>query len=95
MLGRFQRGGKALLGVDIGTSSVKTVQLKQSGKKYELVHLGISPLPPEAIVDGAIMDGGAVIAALQQIFDEHKIAVKDVAVGVSGHSVIIKPFPHP
>lgn len=94
MLGRFQRG-KGLLGVDIGTSSVKTVQLRASGKKHELVHLGIAPLPPEAIVDGAIMDGGAVIAALQQIFDEHKITVKDVAVGVSGHSVIIKPVKMP
>ncbi|MGH7409826.1 MAG: pilus assembly protein PilM, partial [Candidatus Methylomirabilis sp.] len=56
----FKRGG-ALLGVDIGTSSVKTIQLKHSGRKHELAHLGIAPLPPEAIVDGAIMDGGAVI----------------------------------
>lgn len=86
---------KPLLGVDIGTSSVKTVQLKLHGKGYELVHLGIAPLPPEAIVDGAIMDGGAVISALQQIFDEHKVTVKDVAVAVSGHSVIIKPIKMP
>ncbi len=86
---------KSLLGVDIGTSSVKTVQLKPHGKGYELEHLGIAPLPPEAIVDGAIMDGGAVIGALQQIFDEHKVTVKDVAVAVSGHSVIIKPIKMP
>ena len=94
MTNLFKRGG-ALLGVDIGTSSVKTVQLKGSGRKYELTHLGIAPLPPEAIVDGAIMDGGAVIAALQQIFDEHKITARDVAVAVSGHSVIIKPIKMP
>ncbi len=90
----FKRGG-ALLGVDIGTSSVKTVQLKHSGRKHELAHMGIAPLPPEAIVDGAIMDGGAVIAALQQIFDEHKMTARDVAVAVSGHSVIIKPIKMP
>lgn len=86
---------KPLLGVDIGTSSVKTVQLKPHGKGYDLVHMGITPLPPEAIVDGAIMDGGAVIGAIQQIFDEHKVTVKDVAVAVSGHSVIIKPIKMP
>ena len=91
-MAKFFKGGKAVLGVDIGTSSVKTVQLKHSGKKQELVHLGIAPLPPEAIVDGAIMDGGAVIGALQQIYDEHKIGIKDVVLAVSGHSVIIKPI---
>ena len=57
MLKAFKRGGP-LLGVDIGTSSVKTVQLKHSGKKQELLHLGVAPLPPEAIVDGAIMEIG-------------------------------------
>ncbi|MFQ5655934.1 MAG: type IV pilus assembly protein PilM, partial [Candidatus Methylomirabilales bacterium] len=61
----------------------------------ELVHLGMAPLPPEAIVDGAIMDGGAVSGALQQILDEHKVGVRDVAVAVSGHSVIIKPIKMP
>ncbi len=94
-MAKLLKRGKAVLGVDIGTSSVKTVQLKNAGKRYELLHLGIAPLPPEAIVDGAIMDGGAVIGALQQILDEHKIGVKDVAVAVSGHSVIIKPIKMP
>ncbi|MFQ5881719.1 MAG: type IV pilus assembly protein PilM [Candidatus Methylomirabilales bacterium] len=83
------------MGVDIGTSSVKVVQLKHSGKRHELVQLGIAPLPQEVIVDGAIMDGGAVVSGLQQIFDEHKIGLRDVAVAVSGHSVIIKPIKMP
>lgn len=81
---------KDLVGLDIGASSVKAVQLHRAGKGYELAHLGMAPLSPEAIVDGVIMDGGSVIAAIQQIYQEHGIKTKDVAVAVSGHSVIVK-----
>lgn len=81
---------KDLVGLDIGASSVKAVQLRRVGKGYELVHLGMAPLNPETIVDGVIMDGGSVISAIQQIYQEHGIKTKDVAVAVSGHSVIVK-----
>ena len=81
---------KELVGLDIGASSVKAVQLKRVGKGYELVHLGMAPLNPETIVDGVIMDGGSVISAIQQIYQEHGIKTRDVAVAVSGHSVIVK-----
>src|SRR3989304_10006055 len=81
---------KPLLGLDIGASSVKAVQLSRTGKTYELAHLGMAPLNPETIVDGVIMDGGSVTSAIQQIYQEHGIKTKDVAVAVSGHSVIVK-----
>ncbi|MFB3818805.1 MAG: type IV pilus assembly protein PilM [Candidatus Methylomirabilales bacterium] len=81
---------KDAVGLDIGASSVKAVQLRRSRKGAELVRLGIVPLHPETIVDGVIMDSGTVIAAIQQIFTENQIKTKDVVVAVSGHSVIVK-----
>jgi type IV pilus assembly protein PilM len=81
---------KDVVGLDIGASSVKAVQLKRGRGTNELVRLGIVPLHPETIVDGVIMDSGTVISAIQQIFTESQIKVKDVAVAVSGHSVIVK-----
>ena len=81
---------KNVVGLDIGASSVKAVQLKRGRGGNELVSLGIAPLPPETIVDGVIMDSGTVIAAIQNIFTEQKIKTKDVVVAVSGHSVIVK-----
>ncbi len=78
------------VGLDIGASSIKAVQLKGGRGGYELVRLGIVPLHPETIVDGVIMDSGTVISAIQQIFTENQIKTKDVAVAVSGHSVIVK-----
>jgi type IV pilus assembly protein PilM len=84
--------GRAMnaVGLDIGASSVKAVQLKKGHGTMELVKLGIAPLHPETIVDGVIMDSGTVISAIQQIFTENQIKTKDVAVAVSGHSVIVK-----
>jgi type IV pilus assembly protein PilM len=81
---------KDAVGLDIGASSVKAVQLQRSRKGAELLRLGIVPLHPETIVDGVIMDSGTVISAIQQIFTENQIKTKDVVVAVSGHSVIVK-----
>ena len=78
------------VGLDIGASSVKAVQLNKGRGGAELVRLGIVPLHQETIVDGVIMDSGTVISAIQQIFTENQIKTKDVVVAVSGHSVIVK-----
>jgi type IV pilus assembly protein PilM len=81
---------KDTVGLDIGASSVKAVQIRRTRKGAELLRLGVVPLHPEAIVDGVIMDSGTVISAIQQIFSENQIKTKDVVVAVSGHSVIVK-----
>ncbi|MBI1999925.1 MAG: type IV pilus assembly protein PilM [candidate division NC10 bacterium] len=81
---------KETVGLDIGASSVKAVQLKRTRGGYELDRLGIAPLHPETIVDGVIMDSGTVISAIQKIYADNQIKSKDVVVAVSGHSVIVK-----
>ncbi|HEY3176663.1 MAG TPA: type IV pilus assembly protein PilM [Candidatus Polarisedimenticolia bacterium] len=88
---------KSLVGLDIGTSSVKAVELKELGKGrgYQLVSIGMEPLSPEAIVDGAIMDSGLVIESIQRVFSNNRIKPSDVAISLSGHSVIIKKISLP
>ena len=83
-------GSKPLAGLDIGSSSVKIVQLKETGKGYRLVNMAVRSLPQEVIVDGAIMDAGVISDTIRDMIREMKLKVKDVAVSVSGHSVIIK-----
>jgi type IV pilus assembly protein PilM len=87
----FSKKGN-LVGLDLGSSAVKLVQLKELGRGggYRLVNLGVSPLSPEAIVDGAIMDSGLVVDVIQNVFRENKVKGGDVALSLSGHSVIIK-----
>jgi type IV pilus assembly protein PilM len=84
---------KSLVGLDIGSSSVKLVELKPMTKgefNWKLVNLGVAQLAPEVIVDGSIMDSTVVVDAIQQLFRENKVKTNDVAIAVSGHSVIIK-----
>jgi len=50
---------KNVIGVDIGSSAIKIVELKDTKKGYQLVNYGIAPIPSEVIVDGAIMDSFA------------------------------------
>ncbi len=87
----FGKGkARALLGLDIGSSSVKAVELKKKGDSYELVNMGLEALAQDTVVDGAIMDALSVSQAIDKIFNENKIKTKDVATSVSGHSVIVK-----
>ena len=88
----FFSRNKSLVGLDIGTSSVKAVELKDlgKGKGHQLVSIGMEPLSPEAIVDGTIMDSGLVVDAISSLFTSNKIKSADVAMSLSGHSVIIK-----
>jgi len=86
----FFRRSKPLLGLDIGSSSVKAAELKKAGSGYELASLGIEALGPDTVVDGAIMDSNAVSFAVNSIVEGNKIKTKHVATAVAGHSVIVK-----
>lgn len=81
---------KEIIGIDIGTSSVKMVQLRESKGVYHLVSLGVAPLSSEAIVDNTIMDSGAVVDAIRGLVESHDVKTKNVATSISGHSVIIR-----
>src|SRR5580700_5668756 len=81
---------KSLIGLDIGSSSVKAVELKKVKDGYELVSFGLEPLAQDIVVDGAIMDAPSVAEKVVAIFDSQKIKGKEVATSVSGHSVIVK-----
>src|SRR5512143_1990960 len=78
------------IALDIGSTFIKLVQLKGSGKNYQLVKFGMVPLPPEVIVEGAVMDAGRVVEAIKELLAAQKVTTKDVVISVSGSSVIIK-----
>jgi len=81
---------KPLVGLDIGSSSIKSVELKGTKQGYELVSFGLEPLAQDTVVDGAIMDAPLVAGAIGTIFDRQEIKTRAVATAVSGHSVIVK-----
>jgi type IV pilus assembly protein PilM len=86
---------KSLVGLDIGSHSIKVVEFKHHKKRYELKNFGVAQLPPEAIVDGVIMDSSLVAESIRNLFANLKIKNKSVATSVSGHSLIVKKIPLP
>jgi type IV pilus assembly protein PilM len=90
------RKTKALVGLDIGSSAVKAVEVKPAGKTYRVTAFGTQPIPPDSIVDGAIIDAGAVADAIRRIFDGNKaFKAKDVCASLSGNAVIVKKITLP
>jgi len=89
------RRAKSLVGLDIGSSAVKAVELKAAGKGYKVAAFGSEPIPPDSIVDGAIIDGGAVAEAIRRLFTGRGIKTKDVAASLSGNAVIVKKITLP
>jgi type IV pilus assembly protein PilM len=87
--------GKNLVGVDIGASSIKVVQLREARKRLSVSKWGFAPLPPQTIIDGHVMNSGVVTESLLRIFSEQKIAQRDVAIGVYGQSVIVRKITVP
>ncbi|HSQ23946.1 MAG TPA: type IV pilus assembly protein PilM [Pyrinomonadaceae bacterium] len=86
----WKRTNKSMVGVDIGSSSVKAVELQGKNGEFQLVSLGYESLQPDSVVDGQIMELNSVSNAIGNIFNEHKIKTTKVAAGVNGHSVIVK-----
>jgi type IV pilus assembly protein PilM len=86
---------KSVVGLDIGSSAVKAVELKGSGRSFKVVGFGSEPVPPDSIVDGAIIDATAVADAIRRLFDSRKIRTKEVAASLSGNAVIVKKITLP
>ena len=78
------------IALDIGSTFIKLVQLKGSKGNYHLVKFGVVPLPPEVIVEGAVMDAGRVVDAIKELLTAQQVKTKEVVISVSGSSVIIK-----
>src|SRR5439155_17940454 len=82
-------------GHDIGSSAVKAVELKPGRAGYSVAAFASEPLPADSIVDGAIIDSGAVAHAIQQLFEHNRFTSKDVAASLSGNAVIVKKITLP
>ncbi len=92
----FGKRKKQVVGCDVGSSSIKIVELKPlKNDEYQLLHAAIANLSPEAIVDGAIMDSSLVVEALSRLIADNNVRNPNFGGSLSGHSVIIKKIQLP
>ncbi len=82
---------QSLVGLDIGSHTVKVVELEaQANKAHRLTHWGVSAPLAEAIVDGEIMDRQLVTDTISNLLETRGIKSRNVVAAVSGRAVIVK-----
>ncbi len=81
---------KSVAGLDVGSSSIKMVELDGKMNNLSLIGLGFENLPDDTIVDGQIMELNTVSEVIKNICSNYQITANQFVTGVSGHSVIIK-----
>lgn len=86
----FLRKKSSTVGLDIGSSLIKIVEIDHSGSVPRIVNFGFTRLLPEAIVEGEIMDRGLVIEGIRECFEQSGVSTTDVVTAVSGRAVIVK-----
>jgi len=86
---------KNCVGLDIGASSIKIIELKQSRKGVQLGAFDMSVLPEEAVVDGVLMNFAVIVDKIKALVKTNRLRTKDVAFALSGNSVIIKKISLP
>jgi type IV pilus assembly protein PilM len=84
-----------VVGLDIGSSAVKAIELKTSGRNYRVGAFAAEPVPPDSIVDGAIIDAVSVADAIRRVFERAGTRTRDVATSLSGNAVIVKKISLP
>ena len=68
-------GAKTIVGLDIGSSSIKAVELRKAHGEIEVAHIGVEPLASDIVVDSMIVDSGSVSSAITKIFTENAIVI--------------------
>ncbi|MEX0908038.1 MAG: type IV pilus assembly protein PilM [Gemmatimonadota bacterium] len=91
-MGLFGRS-KLSAGLDIGSGVVKLVVIDHSKPEPEIVQVATSPLVPDAIVEGEVMDPVLVAETVRSIIESAGLKRKDVVAAVGGHDVIVKKIP--
>ncbi len=88
-------GNKQMVGLDLGSSSIKMAELKPSGKSYKLTHFGMSNIKEGLIDGGEIVDPVNVSQAILALHKELKLKTKSVSTGMFGGAVIVKKISMP
>ena len=84
------RAGGPLIGLDIGTSSIKAVQLKRAGQGYRVAAFAREPLLPGVLGDDGVRDPEGVSAAIRRVLERTGVRSANIAAALPGKSAIVK-----
>lgn len=86
---------KKIVGIDIGSSSIKLAELTVNSGGAILENFAVVPSPQQAITNGEITDSILVAESIRSAFKENGFKNKKACVGLSGTAVIIKKISIP
>lgn len=86
---------KGIVGIDLGHSAIKVVQIERNGAGFKVARYGAIPTPPDAIKDGVVVDPEAVGAALKTLLKEAHVHAGIGVVAASGGTVFVRQVPYP
>jgi type IV pilus assembly protein PilM len=84
------RAGRPVVGLDIGSSSIKGVQLTRGAQGYRVAASATEPLPPGALAGDALMDLAGVAGAIRRLLDRTGLRAANVVAALPGKSAIVK-----
>jgi type IV pilus assembly protein PilM len=79
-----------LVGLDIGSQSIKIVEIEHSKSGRILKNLGIVEISPDLMEEDDVKDIQGIAELIKKLFKRLKIKEKKVAFSVGGYSIIVK-----
>lgn len=89
----FLRRNSSTLGLDIGSGFVKAALVEHGGPEPVVAKLAYTPLAPDAIVEGEVMDPQLVVDTVRALLTELGLKAPRVVSAVGGRDVIVKRIP--
>lgn len=83
-------GKKKLVGLDIGSNSLKLAEIVSTSSGHMLNRFRQIPVPPGVIVDGVLENSSALTATIKELFRDSGCKGKGIVTSLSGNSVIVK-----
>lgn len=85
----------AAVGLDIGTSSIKVVELLRRGNAIQMGHFGVKSIPFGSLEGGAIQSPQVIADHIKDLLNESKIKTRDAVIAVAGQTVIVRHIKFP
>ena len=86
----FLNKGQTHVGMSVGSSSIKVIELKKTGKIWKLIHFGVIQLPEDAVINREIVNSVAVTENIKVLMNQIKLLNKNICTSLSGTSLIVK-----
>ncbi len=88
-------GKETLIGLDIGSSSIKAIQVEAQRGRFRILRAAQQKTPAGAVRDGIVLNREAVTEAIQQMLKASGITASGAVLAVSGPTVIVRQIRMP